>query len=306
MEEDLEDSLDSLFGSMSGPSSPTKVRTSIADEDKKREARLYRQKEAGGDDVDSLLSELRSARTGVSMSRNAANVVESSSNAAPEQASSTKGSRGKGGRRHGDDALSNSVSRDAAHLLEGNKDALSVRTERSERSRRLGGAAVSWLDSSKDAPVISPGSGRKSLSPSSADASGDEGSFGQIERAAHACVCGCVCLPVRVCSPVRVRVGVCVHVRVGVCLRPHLPPGELATPSVSLPSWPLVVRLPALVILAVRGRGPAAQSTSAAVRHLPAVASHTSHAVLTQTLALGATTPSRVERHRKLSTRRWW
>ena len=149
--DDLEDSLDSLFGSVS-PSSNKKqqLRSSVAEEDKAREARLYKQKQSGGEDVDSLLSELRGARGG-SMAKRAQNVFNS-----PQETSVSSTSKPRG-RRRKDDGVSKS--KDAADFFEE-----SARSK--ERSRRLGGAAATWLDSS---PTTSPtNTTAKKMSPKSA------------------------------------------------------------------------------------------------------------------------------------------
>jgi len=134
--DDLEDSLDSLFSSVGSPK--TKIKSvSVADEDKRREARLIHQKDADNEDVDTLLSELRSARNGGSMARSGANVFDP-----------TPSPKAKGGRRRSREDTSNSLSKEAADLLHGSSNTL-----KSTRSARLGGAAVSWLDSS---PKTSP------------------------------------------------------------------------------------------------------------------------------------------------------
>ena len=135
--EDSLDSLDSLFGSVGSPTS--QLKSTVADEDKRREARLFRQKQSEEEDVDSLLSELRSARGGKSMARTAANVMDSGS-------SSTSPSPTKGRGRRRKDEGGSSMAKDAALFLETSAHERSDRT--SSRSRRLGGAAVSWLDSS--------------------------------------------------------------------------------------------------------------------------------------------------------------
>lgn len=136
--EDSLDSLDSLFGSVGSPTS--QLKSTVADEDKRREARLFRQKQSEEEDVDSLLSELRSARGGKSMARTAANVMDSGSS------SSTSPSPTKGRGRRRKDEGGSSMAKDAALFLESGAQERSDRT--STRSRRLGGAAVSWLDSS--------------------------------------------------------------------------------------------------------------------------------------------------------------
>jgi hypothetical protein len=111
----------------------------FSEEDKRREARLYQQKVSGDEDVDSLLTELRRERTGRNgMARTASNVFDS-----PSSSERKKGSKAKGGRRQRAGDVTTSVSKDAAVFLESKP-----RNARAQRSRRLGGAAVSWLDSS--------------------------------------------------------------------------------------------------------------------------------------------------------------
>jgi len=159
---DMEDSLDSLFGSVEN--SPTsRLGSSVAEEDKQREARLYRQTQSGGEDVDSLLSELRSARGG-SMARTAANVFDTS----PTAASSKPATKPRGRRRRDD---GNSLSKDAASFLESG-NTRSGSTHSHERSSRLGGAAAIWLDAPSASPSISP-TQKSRTSPSSA--SSDDG-----------------------------------------------------------------------------------------------------------------------------------
>jgi hypothetical protein len=190
---DLEDSLDSLFGSVSNSPTSHLKSNAIADEDKRREARLVQQKQQkqagdGEEDVDSLLSELRSAKGG-SMARTAANVIDkrspSSSSSSPtsgggsQSPSSSSTSPVKGGRgaRRRDEVTS--MAKDAEAFLESSKQ---QPRDSTDRSRRLGSAAVSWLDSGVSTAKVPSGtsgggdasSNRSKPSPT-ADASQDDG-----------------------------------------------------------------------------------------------------------------------------------
>ncbi len=181
---DLEDSLDSLFGSVSNSPTSHLKSNAIADEDKRREARLVQQKQqkqAGAEeDVDSLLSELRNAKGG-SMARTAANIIDKrsptsasspSSGASSPSSAATSPPGGKGGRgaRRRDEGTS--MAKDAEAFLESSKQQPGRGDSSTDRSRRLGSAAVSWLDSGvSTAKVTSTGGSGSGSEPSSTSSS---------------------------------------------------------------------------------------------------------------------------------------